>query len=49
MLIPRKIPLDFLFKEVRKLEKSKRKGDIDVVLSAFRSFRSVYPVGDLSP
>ena len=48
MLIPRKIPPDFLFKEVRKLEKSQRKSDIDVVLSAFRSWRSIQPVGYLS-
>lgn len=48
MLIPRKIPPHFLLKEVRKLHKSQRKSDIDVVLSAFRSFRSVYPVGYLS-
>ena len=46
MLIPRKIPE--VFKESRQLKKSQRKHDIDVVLSAFRSFRSIYPVGYLS-
>ena len=43
MLIPRQIPE--VFRASRQLKKSQRKHDIDVVLSAFRSFRSIYPVG----
>ena len=46
MLIPRQIPE--VFRASRQLTKSQRRHDIDVVLSAFRSFRSIYPVGYLS-
>ena len=46
MIIPRKIPP--LLKEGRKMRNSQRKNDIDVVLSAFRSFRSISSVGYLS-
>ncbi|MDO8669263.1 MAG: hypothetical protein Q7K65_03135 [Candidatus Buchananbacteria bacterium] len=46
MLIPRKIPP--LLKEGRRIRKSQRESDINIVLSAFRSFRSIFPVGYLS-
>lgn len=46
MLIPRKIPP--LLQEGRKFRKLQKENDINLVLSAFRSFRSVEPVGYLS-
>ena len=46
MTIPRKIPS--ILKEGCRIRKSQRENDINVVLSAFRSFRSVSPVGYLS-
>lgn len=46
MIIPRKIPP--LLKEGRKMRNSQRANDINVVLSAFRSFRSISSVGYLS-
>jgi len=46
MLIPRRISP--LVRQGRKKGKSQRESDINLVLSAFRSFRSISPVGYLS-